>query len=441
MGLPMMADASHRARPVTFTTSRPESTTANTFGNIKPAGNTQAVVGQAVDEAERYCVLCQESISLLARSVKLSACQHILHERCHRLWAYTEVEHNPLCPRCHAPTTRIISCWNSTTQSYVHQITKEDLYRPEPLVSAPMIFHVDECRQSVLVALAFKHYPSVCAQRAGTVPPRKHPTMTLVTDKAIALLKCNLGKFEVSLVAGCAILPVFWLEKIKSFLWQKAMKLSNCLTGYPVNPYLPQHVRSCGDPFADPDGCAIVFHPGVPVKSITAWCNTISLMSHVLSFGARARWLFPDTEKMDQWGERLTCLYYLKRDMDWQPVIGASSDNGNNEGLLDQSVDAEEEVPEADDSRSGWQDFFKLDLLVSYSPDGRNPFASLSDITFESNRLNGCLEHCLSMDQISQTDDNYRRYQEDFDRGIEALKDDRAAIYVHLRMRQEAARK
>ena len=145
--------------------------------------------------------------------------------------------------------------------------------------------------------------------------------------------------------------------------------------------------------------------------------------------------MFPDTRKLGIQGERLTCINYPKKSITWQPVVGSvNSDRGTNESTCDQHAsNAAEEVV---DSELGWQHYLKLDLLVSCSPDGRCPFARLSDITFSrSNRLNGCLKNCLNMDQFDQTDDNYHKFQQDFDRGIKALADDQSAIYLHLSMR------
>ena len=134
-------------------------------------------------------------------------------------------------------------------------------------------------------------------------------------------------------------------------------------------------------------------------------------------------------------GQRLTCINFLRKDIEWQPVVGRSdSDPGSNESAGDQNTsDDAEEAMRVLRLRSEWRNHLTLDLRVSYSPDGREPFARLSDINFRANRLSSCLKYCLDMDVM--LDDKYRKYQQDFHRGVQALGDDRSSIYVHVSMR------
>ena len=426
-----MSDASRRAFPATSATYRSErSTITNAVGTRSRSDNTQAVIGQANADAKELCMTCHEPISLSERSVKLPACRHVFHNDCYRSWIDTidtPVNHNLVCPTCFVPTTRINSSWNDATHSYVHRITKKDLFRPEPLISAPMIFHVDDCQHPVLAALAFKYYPSVCVQPRGSPLPADS-AVAVVTEKGLGCLEMRTDDADSQLLYLLSVvLSAYTVKKTHSFLRQKAEKLSNYLTGYPANLQSVEHCIS----FDDRKGFAIWLQPGIPLESFTFWCNTWSLLSHLVTCGISDRWMFPDTSKLDIPGGQLTCVNYPRKSITWQPVVGSVN---SDRGTYDQHTpDAAEEVV---DSELGWRHCLKLDLLVSCSPDGRCPFARLSDITFSrSNRLNGCLVNCVDMDQLDQTDDSYHKFQQDFDRGVQALADDQSSIYLHLSMR------
>ena len=426
-----MSDVSRRGFPSTSAASGSQrSTITNAVGTRRPSDNTQAVISQANADAQELCMICHGTISLSERSVKLSACRHVLHDECHKMWVDTSIELSLSCPMCRAPTTRMNSYWDDASDSYVHRITKKDLFRPGPLISAPMIFHVDNCQHPVLAALAFKHYPSVCAQPLG-VPLPVDSAIAVVTEKGVGRLEMGAddARHLLTNLLG-AVIPAY----VANFLRQKAKKLSNYLVGYPTNFQSLRHRMFVNDHPENGQGVTIWLHPGIPPRSLTFWGNTWSFLSYLTTCGISNCWMFPDTKKLDIQGERLTCINYPKKSITWQPVVGSvNSDCGTNESTYEQhtSSDAEGVV----DSELGWQHYLKLDLLVSCSPDGRRPFARLSDITFSrSNRLNGCLKNCLDMDQFDQTDDNYHKFQQDFDRGIEALADDQSSIYLHLSM-------
>ena len=426
-----MSDVSRRAFPSTSAASGSQrSTITNAVGTRRPSDNTQAVISQANADAQELCMICHGPISLSERSVKLSACRHVLHDECHKMWVDTSIELSLSCPMCRAPTTRINSYWDDATHSYVHRIIKKDLFRPGPLISAPMIFHVDNCQHPVLAALAFKHYPSVCAQPRG-VPLPVDSAIAVVTEKGVGRLEMGTDDARqlMTNLLG-AVLPAY----LANFLLQKAKKLSNYLAGYPTNLQSVRHRMFINDHPGNEQSVTIWLHPGIPPRSFTFWCNTWSFLSYLVTCGISNCWMFPDTRELDIQGERLTCINYPKKSITWQPVVGSvNSDSGTNESTYEQHTSGD--VEEVVDSELGWQHYLKLDLLVSCSPDGRCPFARLSDITFSrSNRLNGCLTNCQDMDQFDQTDDNYHKFQQDFDRGIEALADDQSSIYLHLSM-------
>ena len=436
MNSPLTVDASRQACASPVVTG-PESSTVNAARVISPASSTPT----ATDQTERYCAICMQSISLSERSVKLSACQHVLHDDCHGVWADADVTAEPRCPVCLAPATRIISSRGDTPHSYVHRIRKKDLYRSEPLISAPMMFDVGQCQRPVLVALAFKYYPSVCARPvdAAVFPLQRLSLMTIVGDRGVGMIAADgdaAGKRALSASMGIAILPGFLLGMISSSLRQMAVDLLRYLTGYPVASQSPRHRIAIDDHDLDLDtqGYTIVLHPGVPVRSMTFWCNTLSLLTYLIAprNADVDCWMFSDPAELDELGQRLTCINFPRKDMEWQPVIG--SDSGTSDSACDQhtSVDPEE-VKRRLRLRSGWRNRLKLDLQVSYSPDGREPFATLSDITFRANRLSACLERCLDMEPVP--DDKCRKYQQDFHAGVEALGDDRSSIYVHVSMR------
>lgn len=435
MSLPAMSDVSRRA----FAAPRSDrSTITNAVGTRSQSDNTQGVIGQANADAEELCETCHEPISLSERSVKLPACRHVFHDDCHRNWIDTATNHNLPCPTCCVPTTRINSSRDDATHSYVHRITKKDLFRPEPLISAPMLFHVGDGQHPVLAALAFKHYPSVCAQpRNSMVALSSDSAISVVTDKGVGRLEMGTDDADsLSLYLLSVALPAYAVKKTKSFLLQKAKKLLNYFAGIPANLRSVQHCITLDDHLENKQGgTTIWFHPGIPLKSFTFWCNTWSLLSYLVTCGTSDCWMFPDSKKLDIPGEQLTCINYLRKSITWQPVVGSvNSDSDTNENTFDQRMldDAKEVVV----SQLGWRNRLTLDLLVSCSPDGRCPFARLSDITFSrSNRLSGCLVNCLDMDQLDQTDDSYYKFQQDFDRGIEALADDQSSIYLHLSMR------
>lgn len=431
MSLPATNDVSRRAFPSTSAASGSQRPTiTNAVWTRRPSDNTQAVISQANADEEELCMICHGPISLSERSVKLSACRHVLHDRCHKMWVDTSIEHSLSCPTCHTPTTRINSYWDDATHSYVHRITKKGLFRPEPLISAPMIFHVGDCQHPVLAALAFKYYPSVCAQ-PREIPLPVDSAIAVVTEKGVGCLEMGIDDADSQLPYLLTVLiSAYAVKKTQSFLRQEAEQLSNYLTGYPANLQSVEHCIS----FDDTQGLAIWLQPGIPLESFTFWCKTWSFLSYLVTCGSDC-WMFPDTRKLDIPGGQLTCVNYPRRSITWQPVVGSvNSDHGTNGNTCDQNTsDAAEEVV---DSELGWRHCLKLDLLVSCSPDGRCPFARLSDITFSrSNRLNGCLVNCVDMDQLDQTDDSYHKFRQDFDRGIEALADDQSAIYLHLSMR------
>ena len=444
MDSPLMVNASRQACASPVVITGPESSTVNASRVISSADSTQTVTDQAVDETERYCVICMQSISLSERSVRLSACQHVFHGDCHGFWADANVTTELRCPICRAPATRIISSRDHATRSYLHQITKQDLHRPEPLISAPMMFHVTQCQCPVLVALAFKYYPSVCARRAdaGVVPLQRRSLMTIVADRGVGLIAADgneVSRRGLSASMGIAVLPAFLLGMITSSLRQIAVELLSYLTGYPVASQSPRHRIAIDNDYLDTEGYTIVLQPGVPLRSMTFWCNTFSLLSYMIAFGRTGAdcWMFASPEELDGLGKHLTCINFLRKDMEWQPVVGMpDSDSGTNVSAYDQntSVDAKE-ATRVMRLRSEWRNHLKLDLLVSYSPDGRDPFARLSGITFRSNRLSGCLKYCLDMDLTNQPDGKYRKYQQDFHRGIQALADDQSSIYVRVSMR------
>ena len=435
MNSPLQVDASRQACASPVVTG-PESSTVNAARVISSADSTPTATDQAV--TEQYCVLCLQSVSLSERSVKLSACQHVLHDDCHGVWADADVAAEPLCPVCRAPATRIISSRGDTPHSYVHRIRKKDLYRPEPLISAPMMF--DVAQRPVLVALAFKYYPSVCARPVdgGVFPLQRLSLVTLVGDRGVGMIAAADGsstsKRELSASMGVAILPGFLRGMITSSLRQIAVDLLSYLAGYPVASQSPRHRIAIDDHDLDERGYTFVLHPGVPLRSMTFWCNTLSLLAYMIAPRNAEAWMFSDPEELDELGQRLTCINYPRKDIEWQPVIGMPDSDSGTSDACDQntSVDAEE-VKRRLRFRSGWRNHLKLDLQVSYSPDGREPFATLSDITFRSNRLSACLQCCLDMAVVS--DDKYRKYQQDFHRGVEALGDDRSSIYVHVSMR------
>lgn len=442
MDSPLMVNASRQACASPVVITGPESSTVNASRVISSADSTQTVTDQAVDETERYCVICMQSISLSERSVRLSACQHVFHGDCHGFWADANVTTELRCPICRAPATRIISSRDHATRSYLHQITKQDLHRPEPLISAPMMFDVAQCQCPVLVALAFKYYPSVCARPvdAGIFPLQRLSLMTIVGDKGVGMLARDGGavnKRALSASMGIAILPGFLLGMITSSLRQMAVELLSYLIGYPVAAQSPRHRIAIDDHDLDLDtqGYTIVLHPGVPLRSMTFWCNTFSFLSYVMAPRSADSdcWMFSNPEELDELGQRLTCINFPRKDMEWQPVVGMpDSDSGTSTCDQNTSVDAEA-VRRLLRLRSGWRNHLTLDLQVSYSPDGREPFATLSDITFRSNRLSACLKYCLDMELVP--DDKCRKYQQDFHAGVEALGDDRSSIYVHVSMR------
>ncbi len=248
-------------------------------------------------------------------------------------------------------------------------------------------------------------------------------------------LRCDKAyRNALSAIIGFAVQPLFYLGQIKSSLRQKVMTLSNYLTGYPANPQLPEHLMAIDDRYAQTEGPAIMLSPGVPLSYITFWGNAFSLLSYTLTFGKVRCWMFPDPQELRD--ERLTCINFPRRSIDLLPTLdgaGPGSSAGEDNCDRNTSVDAEEDESALQHTRFRWQSRFKLDLLVSYTPDGRDPFARLSDITFRSTSLSGCLKECLVMDPVNNPDSNFRRYQQDFHRGIQALEDDQSSIYVHLR--------
>lgn len=434
MNSPLMVGASGQACASPVVTG-PGSSTVNAARVISPANSTPTATDQTVDETEQYCAMCMQSISLSERSVKLSACQHVLHDDCHGVWADADDAAESRCPICLAPATRIISSRGDTPHSYVHRIRKKDLYRPEPLISAPMMFHV--AQGPVLVALAFKYYPSVCARLrdTGIFPLHRRSLMTIVGDKGVGLIAAEgnpVSKRALSASMGIAVLPGFLRGMITSSLWQMAVGLLSYLTGYPVASQSPGHRIAIDSHDLDTHGYIIVLQPGVPIRSMTFWGNTFNLLPYMINPGNANPncWMFDDPGVFDELGERLTCINFPRRDMEWQPVVDAHSGTNESEGDQNTSVDVEE-VKRLLRLGSRWRKDLKLDLQVSYSPDGREPFARLSDITFQSNRLSGCLNCCLDM---NPPDDQYRKYQQDFHAGVEALGDDRSSIYVHVSM-------
>ena len=393
--------------------------------------------------AESSCVICLQSSTLSQRLVRPAACQHLFHEACFEDCVDATIALNPECPICQAPASRIFSHWDDATQSYVHKIAIKDLYRTEPLISAPMIFDVADCQYPVLVSLAFKYCPSVCARpwdaSMENVPPKPGCMMSVVTDKKITMisLKCDdaFKRKALSAITGFALQPLFYLGKIESFMLQKVMTFSNYLTGYPANPQLPEHLMAIVDRYDQAEGPAIMFSPGVPLSYITFLGNTFSLLSNALTFGKVKRWMFPNPQEVR--GELLTCINFPRKSMDLLPTLGGAgpgSSAGEDTCDRNTSDDAEEEASALQHTRFRWQSRLKLDLLVSYSPDGRDPFARLSDITFRSSSLSGCLKDCLVMDPVNKRDSNFRRYEQDYHRGIQAL-DDGSSIYVHLSAR------
>ena len=404
-----------------------------------PKSSATSAVG-----AESSCVICLQSSTLSQRLVRPAACQHLFHEACFVDRVDATIALDPECPICQAPASRIFSHCDDATHSYVHKIAIKDLSRAEPLISAPMIFDVADCQHPVLVSLAFTYSPSVCARPLDAsmenVPPEPGCMMSVVTDKRITMLslECNktFKRKAVTEITDFYVKPLFYLGKIKSYMLQKAMTFSNYLTGYPANPQLPEHLMSFVDRSDQEEGPAITFSPGVPLSYITFCGNTFSLLSHILTFGNVERWMFPNPQQVR--GELLTCINFPRRSMDLLPTLGGAgpgSSAGEDTCDRNTSDDAEEEASALQHTRFRWQSRLKLDLLVSYSPDGRDPFARLSDITFRSGRLSGCLKDCLVMDQVNTRDSNFRRYEQDYHRGIQALDDDGSSIYVHLSAR------